>query len=152
MKNALYILFLGILLATLSCASEAGNTAEVEALKQQIAETEAKIQAMEKDQTGLIHSVFFWLKEDISPEEKAQFEAGVKSLSAISHVKSFYMGPPAGTEERGVVDKSYSMALICHFEDIAGQDAYQIDPIHLKFVEENKEAWTKVVVYDNIVQ
>jgi hypothetical protein len=152
MKNTLYFLFLGILLATLSCASDTVSTSEVENLKRQIAETEAKIQSMDNTKTGLIHSVFFWLKDGISAEEKAQFEAGVKSLSAISHVKSFYMGPPAGTEERGVVDKSYSLALICHFEDQAGQDAYQVDPIHLKFVDENKGAWTKVIVYDNLVK
>lgn len=151
MKNTLYFLFFGILLATLSCASENVDTSEIENLKRQIAETEAKIQTMGSEKPGLIHTVFFWLKEDISAEEKAQFEAGVKSLGTISHVKSFYMGPPAGTENRDVVDHSYSLALSCHFDDQAGQDAYQIDPIHLKFVDENKEAWAKVVVYDNLV-
>lgn len=100
---------------------------------------------------GLVHSVFFWLKEGISPADKSAFLAGVNSLKKISSVKNCYIGPPAPTEARGVVDNSFSYALIVHFDDVAGHDAYQVDPIHLKFVEEQQDKWTKVVVYDNVL-
>ncbi len=151
MKNTLYFLFIGILLATLSCASETVDTTEVDKLKQQIAETEAKIQEMGNEKPGLIHTVFFWLKEDLTAEQKAKFEAGVKSLSTISHVKDCYIGPPAATEKREVVDNSFDLSLICHFDGKAAQDAYQIDPIHLKFVEECKDLWERVIVYDSSI-
>jgi len=36
------------------------------------------------------------------------------------------------------------------FDDQAGQEAYQIHPLHTKFVEENSHLWSKVVVYDSV--
>ncbi|MFT7068756.1 MAG: hypothetical protein ACJAZY_001640, partial [Spirosomataceae bacterium] len=33
----------------------------------------------------------------------------------------------------------------------ADQDAYQEEPIHLKFIEDFSSMWTKVQVYDNLV-
>ena len=104
------------------------------------------------DEIGLVHSVFFWLNEDLSEADKTAFMEGVKSLAAISTVKKIYIGPPASTEARDVVDNSFSVALLVHFADVAGQDAYQIDPIHLKFVEDHKDKWTKVVVYDSTIE
>jgi len=100
---------------------------------------------------GLVHSVFFWLKEDLSDEKEAAFLQGLISLKQISSVQSMTYGPPAPTEERGVVDRSYSYALAINFEDVAAQDAYQVDPIHTKFVEDHKDKWTKVIVYDHMV-
>lgn len=76
---------------------------------------------------------------------------GVKSLQNIATVKSCYVGPPASTEKRDVVDNSFHYALLMHFDDMAGQDVYQVDPIHLKFVEDHKDKWVKVIVYDNLV-
>jgi hypothetical protein len=98
---------------------------------------------------GLIHNVFFWLKEDLTAEEKAAFLEGVKSLGTINTVKAIYIGPPAPTEARDVVDNSFSYALLVHFDNVEGQNAYQIDPIHLKFVEDHEDKWTRVKVYDN---
>lgn len=110
----------------------------------------AKAEQRLSNTPGMIHSVFFWLKEDLSEADEAAFMAGVESLKAISTIKSCYIGPPAPTEERGVVDNSYSYALIVHFDDVAGHDAYQVDPIHVQFVEDHQDKWTKVVVYDNL--
>ena len=103
-------------------------------------------------QPGLIHSVFVWLREDLTAAERADFEAGVASLRNITTVKGMYAGPVAPTEARPVVDNTYSTALIVFFDDQAGEEAYQIDPIHLKFVEDHKDKWTKVLVYDNLVE
>jgi hypothetical protein len=44
--------------------------------------------------------------------------------------------------ERGVTDRSFDVALTILFRDGPAHDAYQVDPIHLAFVEGNKEAWT----------
>ena len=42
----------------------------------------------------------------------------------------------------------FAGSLAC--SSMAAQDAYQIDPIHLAFVENYKHLWTKVVVYDSV--
>lgn len=152
-----FLPFLLILMIFQSC-SQVDTTAQEAAqadLQAELAAAQAKIVQLAdaaEEQPGLIHSVFFWLKEDLSEADRAAFRAGVASLRAVSSVKNMYIGPVAPTEARGVVDNSYSIALLVHFADVAAQDAYQIDPIHLKFVEDHKDKWTKVVVYDSLVE
>lgn len=98
---------------------------------------------------GMMHTVYFWLKEGLSEEDKKDFVRGVQSLETVPSVKRFFMGPPASTPSRGVVDNSFDLALILWFDDVAGHDAYQVDPIHLKFVEEHEAKFGTVKVYDN---
>ncbi len=102
-------------------------------------------------QPGMMHTVYFWLREDLSEDDRRQFVDGIRSLDAAPSVKRSFIGGPAGTPSRGVVDNSFDYALILWFDDVAGHDAYQVDPIHLKFVEGNEDKWTKVVVRDNAV-
>jgi len=94
-----------------------------------------------------IHSVYFWLKPDLTPEQLAAFEAGMRSLGTIEPVKSIAIGKPAGTD-RSVVERSYSYALIEQFDDQAGQDIYQDHPVHLAFIERCSSLWTRVQVFD----
>lgn len=100
---------------------------------------------------GMIHSVYFWLKPDATEEERNTLLAEMDKLREIETVQRVFIGPPSATEERGIVDNTYSYAFIVWFEDVEAQNAYQIDPIHLAFVEKNKHLWTKVVVFDNDV-
>jgi hypothetical protein len=95
----------------------------------------------------LTHCVFFWLKEGTSQEEKTTFERGLASLISISGVFHGTFGVPA-TTDRPVIDRSYSYGLMVKFEDLATQDAYQVDPIHKKFLENCSALWTRVQVYD----
>ena len=96
----------------------------------------------------IIHSVFFWLKDDISSDERASFEQGVKMLGDIDHASAVWLGGPAATPQRAVVDASYDYALTCMFSDVAAHDAYQDDPIHHAFIERCKALWSRVVIYD----
>jgi len=73
---------------------------------------------------------------------------GLKALSEVSSIYRVYYGPPA-MSPRDVVDNSYDFALVCHFRDAAAEQAYQVDPIHLKFIEDYKDLWDRVQVYDN---
>ena len=59
----------------------------------------------------LVHTVVFWLKSDLSNEEKEQFFEGVKSLGRIPSVDSFHVGTPANTPKRPVIDDSYDCCL-----------------------------------------
>jgi len=49
---------------------------------------------------------------------------------------------------RDVVDQTYQVGLNLIFSDKETQDAYQLHPRHLEFVEKNRHYWKRVVVYD----
>ena len=101
---------------------------------------------------ALIHHVFFWLKEPGNEAHKKQLVQALNELLKVETIRMSHIGFPAGTESRDVVDHSYSVSYMVMFDDQAGQDAYQVHPLHLKFVEENSHLWSKVVVYDSIDQ
>lgn len=96
----------------------------------------------------VVHHVFFWLKNPKSREDLARLLTGLRTLAGIETVKAIHIGVPAETEQRGVVDASYSASEILFFDDVAGQNAYQVHPIHKKFVADCEHLWDKVVVYD----
>ena len=96
----------------------------------------------------LVHTVFFWLKPDLSEDETTQFQAGVESLATIESTEQVLIGTPANTIKRPVVDDSYDCSLTVVLRDIEAHDLYQEDPIHLKFVEECAHLWEKVKIYD----
>jgi hypothetical protein len=98
----------------------------------------------------LVHHVFFWLKNPNSKEDLAKLLAGIRGLAQIETVRSIHVGVPASTEKRDVVDNSYSASELLTFDDVAGQDAYQVHPLHKKFVAECSHLWNKVVVYDSL--
>lgn len=107
--------------------------------------------AGEVKMTGaLIHHVFFWLKEPKNEAHKKQLVKALNDLLKVETIRISHIGFPAGTESRDVVDHSYSVSYMVIFDNQAGQDAYQVHPLHLKFVEENSHLWNKVVVYDSV--
>jgi hypothetical protein len=95
----------------------------------------------------LIHSVYFWLKDGITPREVATFEAGVRKLLTIDSVITGYVGTPASTADRPIIDRTYHYGLIVIFDDLAGHDAYQVDPIHDTF-RSLAALWKRVQIYD----
>ena len=88
-----------------------------------------------KKKNMLTHHVFFWLKNPSSKEDLSKLLEGLRTLEKIETVKAIHIGVPASTEKRDVVDNSYSASELLFFDDVAGQDVYQVHPIHLKFVE-----------------
>lgn len=101
------------------------------------------------DNSTFIHHVYFWLKNPDSKTDFGQLVAGLHKLSAVKTIKTFNIGKPADTS-RDVIDSSYSISWLLLFNNKADQDSYQTDPIHLKFVDECKHLWKKVVVYDTV--
>ena len=100
-------------------------------------------------QNVFIHHVFFWLKEPDNQIHQQQLIEGLQKLSVVSTIKSFHIGKHAATN-RGVIDASYSLSWLLTFDNGAGQDSYQVDPIHLNFVKECSHLWERVVVYDTV--
>lgn len=96
----------------------------------------------------LIHHVFFWLKNPNSKEDLEKLLEGLKTLSKIETVRKIYIGVPASTEKRDVVDSSYSASELLFFDDLAGQKTYQDHPVHQAFIKNCSHLWEKVIVYD----
>jgi hypothetical protein len=106
------------------------------------------ISAME-EKNMFIHHVYFWLKNPSSNEDRQQLIEGLKKLTKVKTIKMFHIGKPADTN-RDVIDTSYSISWMLIFDDKAAEESYQVDPIHLNFVETCKHLWQKVVVYDSV--
>jgi hypothetical protein len=98
----------------------------------------------------IVHHAFFWLKNPGSIEDRDKLVSGVKTLSKIETVRELRVGIVANTEKRDVVDTSWGVSELMFFSDLAGQAAYQTNPIHLDFIKIYSHLWDKVVVYDAI--
>jgi hypothetical protein len=94
-----------------------------------------------------VHCVFFWLKPELEEKERTQVRARASALTRIPAVKQGWLGKPAATD-RPVIDRSYSYALTVAFDDEAGHDAYQVDPVHDAFRKECAHLWNRVQIYD----
>lgn len=97
----------------------------------------------------IIHCVYFWLKADLTADQRAEFQRGVGMLADIDAASAVWIGGPAETPQRPVVDASYDTALICMFPDVAAHDAYQDHPIHHAFIEQCRHLWERVQIYDS---
>ena len=96
----------------------------------------------------LTHTVIFWLKEGLTQEDRDLFFDEVKALTTIDSVETGFLGTPASTTQRPVVDDSYDCALSVALKDLDAHDHYQADPIHLAFIEKCRHLWEKVIIYD----
>jgi hypothetical protein len=96
-----------------------------------------------------IHHVFFWLKDPSSKTDLDQLVAGLQRLSAVKTIRQFHIGVPADTD-RDVIERSYSVSWLLLFDNAKDQDSYQVDPIHLQFMEVCSHLWNKVVVHDSV--
>ena len=62
---------------------------------------------------------------------------------------SFATGHLAGDFARPVNDRDFDVSLHLVFVNKAAHDKYQDDPRHCKFIEESKDNWEKVRVFDS---
>ncbi|WP_226948740.1 Dabb family protein [Rhizorhabdus wittichii] len=95
-----------------------------------------------------VHHVYFWLKQPGDAGDRARLIDGLRKLAAVKTIRTHHIGVPAATD-REVIDRSYAVSWMLTFDDKADQDAYQVDPIHLRFVDECSPLWERVVVYDS---
>lgn len=95
----------------------------------------------------LSHHVLFWLKPETTEAQKVAFRAGLDSLKGVETIESMYVGTPAPIS-RPVVDTTYTFSLVIIFKDLAGHDVYQVHPIHKAFLDQFRELFERVVIYD----
>ncbi len=95
------------------------------------------------------HHVYFWLKEEFrGAAARAEFEAALAGLFGIGLVAGGRWATPAAVAPRPVLDQSWDYALTMRFNSLADHDAYQQDPVHLRFMADFKATWSKVLVMD----
>ena len=104
-----------------------------------------------EDERQMIHHVYFTLKNPDSVEDKQLLKEGLQSLAAIAEVKHLIIGEPAPTFDREVIANDWHVSEVIYFKSVADQDAYQVDPVHQLFVTNYSHLWSKVVVYDILV-
>ena len=95
----------------------------------------------------LAHHVLFWVKPETTEQQKADFKKGLESLKGVETVISIHIGTPAPIE-RAVVDTSYTFSLVIMFNDLEGHNVYQVHPLHKAFLENCRQYFEKVVIYD----
>jgi hypothetical protein len=101
------------------------------------------------DGPQLAHMVYFKLK-DTSGAARAKLVAACKLyLTGHEGTVSFATGTLARELKREVNDLNFDVSLHIVFANKAAHDKYQDHPRHLKFVEDNKENWEKVRVFDS---
>lgn len=103
------------------------------------------------DGKQMIHHVYFTLKNPDSVQDKQLLKEGLQSLAAIEEVKHLIIGEPAPTFDREVIASDWHVSEVIYFKSVADQDAYQVDPVHQLFVTNYSHLWSKVVVYDILI-
>ena len=104
---------------------------------------------MKQFDPNFAHTVYFWLKNPDSQDDRKAFETSLqKFLDHSGYAKTKFIGIPPRAS-RDVVDGSFTYSLIVTFESAEAQKNYQDEAPHKLFIEESRELWTKVIVYDS---
>ena len=100
----------------------------------------------------IVHSVYFWLKDDAKPEDVETLIRDCKELGSLDCVQRIEVGRPLPTKRGAPVDSSYTVGIVVLFADQTAYDAYGPHPKHQELVAKHKGLWKKVVVYDFVKQ
>lgn len=108
--------------------------------------------ADEKKNPLIAHMVYFSLKDNSPAAKEKLVTACRKYLSKHPGEVFFAAGTLAREFDRPVNDRDFDVALHLVFRDRAAHDKYQDAPRHKQFIDENKDNWKKVRVFDSAVQ
>ncbi len=109
-----------------------------------------KKETMKEFNPNYAHTVYFWLENPDSKEDRKAFITSLKKfLNTSKYAKTNFIGvPPKASRE--VVDGSFTFSLIVSFASAEAQQKYQDEEAHLIFIKESSKLWSKVIVYDSI--
>jgi heme-degrading monooxygenase HmoA len=94
------------------------------------------------------HMVYFTLKDNSEEAVQRLIASCKEHLSGHPGTVFFAAGTRVPDLLREVNDKEFHVALQVVFESRQAQDAYQVHERHEKFIETNRDNWTKVRVFD----
>ncbi|HMO35721.1 MAG TPA: Dabb family protein [Gemmatales bacterium] len=98
------------------------------------------------------HMVFFTLKETSPAARQKLVDACKKYLDKHEGTIYFSAGVLSDAFTREVNDRDWDVALHLVFKDKAAHDKYQDHPRHIDFINENKDSWKKVRVFDSEIK
>ena len=98
------------------------------------------------------HMVYFTLKERTPAARQKLVSACQKYLNGHEGTVYFAAGTVAEEFSREVNDREWDVALHLVFQDKAAHDVYQDHPRHDLFINENKDTWQKVRVFDSFIE
>jgi Stress responsive A/B Barrel Domain len=101
------------------------------------------------DEPAIGHMVFFDLKDKSAESKKKLVDACYKLLKNHEGVLYFSAGPRAEEIKEGVSADNWDVALHIVFKEKKFLDKYIPHPDHKKFVEDYKDMWKGVKVYDS---
>ena len=102
-------------------------------------------------QTRLAHNVFFALNDNSEDAKTKLTEACKKYLTGHPGTDFFTCGILAADYKREVNDRDFDVSLHIVFATKEDHDAYQVADRHNQFIEENKDNWKHVRVFDSLV-
>ena len=97
------------------------------------------------------HNVYFSLKDDSETAKKRLVAACKTYLSKHPGTVFFAAGTLAEECDRPVNDRDFDVGLHVVFTNRDAHDEYQQAAQHRKFIEENKDNWKQVRVFDSHV-
>lgn len=94
------------------------------------------------------HMVYFTLKDKSDAAVEKLMASARNHLTDHPGVTFFAIGTRVPDLQRPVNDAEFDVALQMVFESRAAHDTYQVHERHVAFIEENKEDWANVRVFD----
>jgi hypothetical protein len=102
-----------------------------------------------KAEPKLVHNVFFTLKDGSPANIQKLTDACHKYITGHEGEVYFGAGTVVAELDRPVNQRDFHVALCVVFKNKAAHDTYQTHPRHLEFINENKETWASVRVFDS---
>jgi hypothetical protein len=99
----------------------------------------------------LAHNVFFTLKDRSEAQVAQLVQACHHYLKGHPGTVFFAAGSLNPDLARSVNDRTFDVGLHVIFDSRQSHDRYQEDQRHLQFIEENKDNWQQVRVFDSDV-
>ena len=97
------------------------------------------------------HMVYFRLKDSNQDAIEQMVQACQDYLKGHPGTESFAVGTLISDLTRDVNDRDFHVSLHLVFEDRASHDTYQQSARHVQFIEENKDKWAQVRVFDSYI-
>jgi hypothetical protein len=107
------------------------------------------VTAEESDRKTMGHTVYFTLKDGSKENVDKCVNACKKYLAKHEGTVFFACGSRAADFTREVNDQDFHVSLHLIFKNKAAHDKYQDHPEHQKFIDECKDLWAKVRVFDD---
>lgn len=98
---------------------------------------------------GVVHSVYFTLKEDTPALRARLVESCYRNLAPIEGITVLVAGPREESLTREANDLDFDIALTIVFRNRSALDVYLPDARHQRLIAENRENLARIRVFDS---